>query len=261
VSTPISAYGSNHLNPHVISGQHKLYARSHDGLKWIMEPGAQDGFGPHHSEQEPAGNSVHDYIMGSIPAGGTFLDIGAHVGHYTLRAALKCGWVWAVEANPETSARLKENLRLNGIKNVTILAMAASDHRDIVHLASGINEEEDCVRSGGKRTLTGLGTVMVPALPLDSLPFLPRIDTVKIDTEGSDIAILRGMHETLARHRPKLIVEDHSYLGYYDQAELRREEEVLTDLAGYAWHDIAEFGVRAIKDHGTGLNYRIGIRD
>jgi FkbM family methyltransferase len=256
VSTPISRLGSTDFAPVILQGQHKLYVRSHDGLRWIIEPNTHDGFGPHHAEQEPFGNSVHDYIMGLIEPGSVFLDIGAHVGHYTLRAAKKGAKVLAVEANPATSARLLENIALNRLKNVTLLAMAAWDHRTVVHLAHGASEE---VRSGGMRVLeedTGTG-ISVPALPLDCL-LLGRIDVVKIDTEGADIHILRGLHDTIAMHKPVLVVENHSYLGYYQEEELHREELALTDLAGYRWHDIAEFGVQSLAG-AKGLNYRIGL--
>jgi FkbM family methyltransferase len=252
---PISRHGSNAHAPVIMAGQHKLFIRSHDGLKWVVEPNTHDGFGPHHAEEEPYGNSVHDWIMSQIPRNGVFLDIGAHVGNYAMRAAKKARLVYAVEANPATSARLLENLALNKITNVILLAVAAWDSETILHLAHGASEE---VRSGGMRVLpedTGVG-IRVPALPLDAFD-LERIDVVKIDTEGADIAILRGLHDTIALYKPMLIIENHAYLGYYEHEDLHREERALTELAGYGWRDIKEHKVQSLAGD-KGLNYRIG---
>jgi FkbM family methyltransferase len=237
--------------PRILSGQHKLFVRSADGLNWIVEPGAEDGYGPHHAEQEPAGNSVHDFIMGLMPRGGVFLDIGAHVGHYTLRAARVCEQVIAFEANPASSARLLENLALNSIGNVVLMAMAAWDRTEVVHLAHGAEQR---TRSGGMRVLpedTGTG-IRVPAIPVDHLTLSRNVGLIKIDTEGGDLRVLAGMRDTIRLSRPVIVVEDHSRFGYYTPGELREAEQA---IGGYTWHDIAEYGVAA---GGAGLGYRIG---
>jgi FkbM family methyltransferase len=240
--------------------QHKVFVRSHDDLMWIMEPNTHDGFGPHHAEQEPVGNSVHDFIMDLIQRRpeGVFLDIGAHVGHYTLRAARCAAHVYAVEANPATSARLLENLALNKFTNVTLLAMAVWDAPGILHLAHGMSEE---VRSGGMRVLeedTGVG-IQVPSVTVDSLA-LPRVDVVKIDTEGAEIAILTGMIATISRCRPVIVVENHAYLGYYQHDDLLAAEKEISRQVPYTWHDITEYGVESLAGD-KGLNYRIGLSD
>lgn len=237
------------FEPRIMAGQHRIYVNSYDGLNWIVEPDTHDGYGPHHAEQEPIGNSVHDFILNQVREGQTFLDVGAHVGHYTLRAAKKGAKVVAAEANPATSSRLLENLIFNKLgEHVKLLAYALWDEPAMLHLAYGM---EQATRSGGMRVLpydTGVG-IDVPAVTFDSLGF--AVDVVKIDTEGADIRVLRGMHETIARCKPVIIVEDHSYLGYY------RPEELLTaenEITGYRWKGIADYGVE-----GAALNYRIGM--
>ena len=239
--------------PRVMSGRQQFFVKSGDGLMWMCDGNyAQDGYGPLH-EQEPAGHSIHDYIMGSLPEGGVFLDIGAHVGHYTLRAARKGSHVYAVEANPDTAGRLLANLELNKIENVTVWAVAAWDSWDVLSLAP----HDEAMRNGSQRVHRGGGQVTVAGMPLDMLlAHVPRVDTVKMDVEGADIRVLKGMHHALCRLKPKLIIEDHSVLGYFDPDELRQAEEYLTMEAGYKWQGAAEAGVR-----GKFLNYRIGTCD
>src|SRR5688500_9658786 len=69
-------------------------------------------------------------LRASLPAGGTFVDVGANWGYFTLVAAHAVGAsgrVVALEPDPRVHAELAANLARNGIRNVTALAVAASD--------------------------------------------------------------------------------------------------------------------------------------
>jgi FkbM family methyltransferase len=59
----------------------------------------------------------------------SFLDIGANVGVYSLLAAskIKSGSIYSFEALPKNFTRLKENLELNQLQQVTPLCLAISD--------------------------------------------------------------------------------------------------------------------------------------
>lgn len=175
---------------------------------------------------------IDQAVLDRIPDGGVFLDVGAHVGHYALRAAAKASKVIAVEANPDTAARLEHNLGLNSIANVAVHNVAAWDERTRMNLLS----PHACARDGSTQVLAaGEGDEgFVDGLPLDDLLAAEdRLDLVKLDVEGADLHALRGMAGTLARLRPVLFIEDHSIYGYYDRDELNR---LLGEL-GYRWHD------------------------
>jgi FkbM family methyltransferase len=188
------------------------------GLSWMIDPGDHDNLGPSH---EPA---LTGHLLDLIPEGGTFLDVGAHVGHYALRAALIPGVrVIAVEPNPDTARRLRENIAVNELANVAVVEIAAwwgTQHFEIVR------PHQQYVRDGSSRvvpTLTWRGPVAGARLDdaLSQYPLRPdRLDVVKVDVEGADLQALDGMRGLLARHRPVLVIEDHSYLGYYDQGAL-----------------------------------------
>ena len=68
-----------------------------------------------------------------------------------------------------------------------------------------------------------------------------RIDAIKVDVEGADLHAIGGMAGLLARHRPVLVIEDHSPYGYYEAADLLallarlgyEPEEVMPDGARY----------------------------
>jgi FkbM family methyltransferase len=156
------------------------------------------------------------------------VDDGAHVGHYTLRAAAKGANVIAIEANRATALRLAENLELNELQ-AAVHNVAAWDAKTTLKLQPPGKAERD----GSTRVVEGDGDV--PALPLDDLlGDVERIDVVKLDVEGADLHALRGMAQTLARLRPLLFIEDHSIYGYYKLDQLLD----LLDELGYD-HDPA----------------------
>ena len=63
-----------------------------------------------------------------ICRGGVFLDVGAHVGKYTVMVSKivgSTGLVVAVEPHPENFRVLKRNIKLNNLKNVVAYNLAA----------------------------------------------------------------------------------------------------------------------------------------
>lgn len=203
------------------------------GLKWQVDNPrnvCSDALGLGHE------SLVDPYVLDLLPDGGVFLDIGAHVGHYTLRGARKAAKVVAVEANPDTAARLQHNLDLNGITNVTVHQVAAWDSHARMNLFSPNAYERDGSTQVFEARDGDVG--FVDGMPLDDLVAGEgRLDLVKMDVEGADLHVLRGLRDTLARLRPALFIEDHSIYGYYDRADL----DTLLDELGYDWRDLPAY--------------------
>jgi FkbM family methyltransferase len=139
------------------------------------------------------------FLANILSDGGTFIDIGANIGAFTLPiAALPGVRVVAVEPNPSALERLTYNVAANGLADVAIEACALSDRDGEVALTvasddiklSGIEAK---YAHGPKvtvptRTLAGLLAAHAPAKPL----------VVKIDVEGHEDAILLPYFETAA---------------------------------------------------------------
>src|SRR5712691_54678 len=71
-----------------------------------------------------------ELLRRELEAGGDFVDVGAHVGVYTIAAALALGdrgRVLALEPNPSARAQLALNIGLNRCANVEVVAAAAAD--------------------------------------------------------------------------------------------------------------------------------------
>ena len=141
-----------------------------------------------------------------VRAGDWVIDVGANVGHYSARLSRlvgPAGRVLAFEPVPKTFRLLSANTRLFAHENVTLLNAAVSEQTTI----SGI--EVPAVQSGAylahlTESKTGL---QVLCLSLDSLQLPHRVSLIKIDAEGHELAVLKGMKELLERDRPTLIVE------------------------------------------------------
>jgi FkbM family methyltransferase len=162
--------------------------------------------------------------------GGDFVDVGAHIGMYAVRAAIELrgrGRVLAFEPNPTARAQLVENLELNGCTNVVVVAAAVADEpaEATLHVPESADPSFSSLEGG--RFAEG-EPLTVPVTTVDSAVAENDLhpSVVKIDVEGGEAAVVSGMAETVARFRPTVVVEVsaesalevrrllHSYRGY-----------------------------------------------
>jgi len=155
---------------------------------------------------------VRREIEKRLKPGDTFLDIGANVGFYSLVAAKVVGSrgkVYAFEPAPKTRALLENNLRLNRAKNVTAIPVALSE---------GAGEGElflDAKNNSGaaslRRSPNGGNAISVTLDTYDHFAAanaLPKPALIKIDVEGAEVRVLKGMVDLLSRPgRPPVILE------------------------------------------------------
>jgi FkbM family methyltransferase len=149
-----------------------------------------------HGVWEPGETAL---LLGWLAPGLTFVDIGAHVGYYTVLAARRVspgGLVFAFEPSPRNYELLLANVWRNELTNVVCFPWAVSDHTGFVDLF--LDERN----TGDNRLFQddrGPG-VRVRAVALDALPSIrPPIDVVKIDVQGAEEAAIEGMKHLLSR--------------------------------------------------------------
>jgi len=144
------------------------------------------------------------------------LDIGAHIGYYTLQTAVRVGCrgeVHAFEPVSNTFAYLKKNILLNKFTNVFINRYIVHDHRGSEKIF--INDENN---TGKSSVIKAYGNIdrrveTVECITIDdyvSQKGLSNIDLVKIDVEGNELSVLKGMKQLLkTQNRLSIIVEIH----------------------------------------------------
>ena len=149
-----------------------------------------------------------------VKADDVVVDVGAHIGRYTLIAAAHNANVIAIEPEPSNFALLERNVRLNGLSNVALVAMAMTRRAGSLRLsvAPASNTGTSRVRSDRDDRSIGAsqdGEVSVLGNTLDNLVQklrLQRIDWLKIDVEGHEAVVLEGGDVALRIAR-RLIVE------------------------------------------------------
>jgi FkbM family methyltransferase len=151
-------------------------------------------------------NWIWSYLR--LGKGDVFVDVGAHVGKYTVSIAKvvgEKGLVIAIEPHPENYKILMENVRLNGLKNVIGLNIAAwSEECKLKLFIAGMHGRHSIKKD------FGLGSLSVKARPLDDVfdeLVLKRCNYIKIDVEGSELEVLKGLVKTLKKYSPTVIVE------------------------------------------------------
>jgi FkbM family methyltransferase len=160
----------------------------------------------HRGHPEPGLASL---MLGRLEPGATFVDAGANLGIYTIAAARVVGpqgRVVAVEPTPTTAEMLRQNVRLNGLWETGVVEV----HECAVGAAPGRARLATNRADSGHNSLFpesgATGHVDVDVLPLDDLiPAGTRVDVVKIDVEGGELAVLRGMERVVAQN-PGVVV-------------------------------------------------------
>lgn len=136
------------------------------------------------------------------------IDVGAHTGLFTLVALAENPGAQAIAVEPvmANAQLLYANLRANHMSErcvVTVSAVAANP--GVVAFDSGPVE---IPMTSAIQVGPAAGGARVPAVSLDSIAeWIPSVDLVKIDVEGFEHLVIEGGKETLARHKPTLIVE------------------------------------------------------
>jgi FkbM family methyltransferase len=160
---------------------------------------------------EPEYKNLHTMIA----PGDWVIDVGANVGHYTKRFSQLVGpggRVIAFEPVPATFALLSQNAQVFQFKNITLFNTALSDKCELVGM--NIPSFETGLKNFYEARVTvddsGLPDVRIMTIRLDSLEIPVRVALAKIDAEGHELAVLRGMVELLRRDHPTLIVETSS---------------------------------------------------
>lgn len=167
-------------------------------------------------------------IESRLRPGSTFVDIGSSEGDFALIAARivgPAGRVLAFEPDPGNVGIIRDNVALNGFGWVTVHPVALSDRDGEAALFRS-------PVSGWHSLIGGLehrdaGVITVPVSRLDSFA-LDRIDMIKIDVEGAEVAVLEGARDSIVRHRPVILLDTHPSLGA-DVARLQG----LADVFGY----------------------------
>jgi len=166
----------------------------------------------------------------------TVLDIGAHQGLYTLLAASQVGRrgrVFAFEPSPREQRALRLHVALNRCRNVVTQTYALANENGIKELFVVQGSQTGCNSLRPPVVFSGTAAVHIEVTRLDdwlAKQKIDRVDFIKLDVEGAELAVLEGGAELFQRRpRPVLLAE---------------VQDVRTRPWGYAAREILDYLAR-----------------
>jgi FkbM family methyltransferase len=135
---------------------------------------------------------------------GVFLDIGSNVGNHAIYVEkfLDPASIIVIEPNPAAINILDLNIRLNQLSRIDsqFIGVGLGDREETVAIDVPVNN------LGGAR-LRPQQAARLHVVRGDSLFRGRSIDFIKIDVEGAELKVLRGLEETLTANRPRIFIE------------------------------------------------------
>lgn len=171
------------------------------GYKLMLKNGQQNASGyyyyglPDFVEQS--------YLINNIEEGDLFVDVGANAGGWSFIAAGYGADVIAIEPVESTFSYLKENSRLNAPNNIRLERLAVGESIGEVRISNDLGPQNKIILENRSSSES------VKLVNLDFLLSGQNPSFIKIDTEGYELAVLKGARNTLKKSSLKaLIIED-----------------------------------------------------
>lgn len=202
-----------------------------------------------------------ELLQSLVQPGDVVVDVGANIGYYTLLLARRVGAqgrVFAFEPAPENFAILQENVARNGYQNVVLEQKALADTNGFAMLAlSKTNHGDHRLQNMAAAN----ESVTVETTTLDAYlgDAAQNVSLVKMDVQGAEMRVLRGMKNLLARQSPLTLVLEFFPAALEQMGEEPREilellrkhnfvlQEIIekpNELRAYheSWYERARFG-------------------
>jgi FkbM family methyltransferase len=154
------------------------------------------------------------YARTFLPIGkdSIIVDVGAHIGSFSLMVARNAYKVLAFEPESSNYQMLKKNVKLNHLENMSVFEMAVSGrsgHQDIYTYRGGSSSDYSLY----KRGIVDIKAGRISTISIEDIiarEGLPRIDLLKLDCEGAEHDILRNISFETASKIMGIAMETHS---------------------------------------------------
>jgi len=192
--------------------------------------------------------------IGALRPGDVAIDVGAHVGYFSLLFRLlagNAGAVYAFEPMPDTYNRLLRNVMRNRFTNIVPLPMALAAVKGCAEFHFNHRNEGECSLLGDG----GDGSCQVQVSTLDELfagaqPDRPRL--LKIDAEGAEMHVLEGGRQWFDENAPDMVICEINRPALAGAGSSEREIRDFLQARAYRCAVINIAGVEmGVADHGA----------
>lgn len=176
-----------------------------------------------------------NFLLDNLNELSTFIDVGANIGVYTLLAAskIKKGKIFSFEIDPRALKNLYENIRLNDLGNrVEVIEKVVSDKNGYESFVFSKESEVSHILTDEKenKNISKIASIKLDDF-IDSRK-IRFVDFLKIDVEGAEYKVLKGLSKTLKGKRVGMILfELNSNLTRYGAGS----NDVFNLLSGFGY--------------------------
>jgi FkbM family methyltransferase len=149
-------------------------------------------------------------IRSKKPGSVLFLDIGANVGHHTLFMAAIVDQVVAFEPYPPLQAQIREKVALNNLANVMLMPFGLGEKDDVLDYYPGEGANSGVgtfLPDEEERHATPTKLQIKHGASLLEQRGIGRVAILKVDVEGFEAAVFRGLHDRIERDQPIILTE------------------------------------------------------
>ncbi|MDQ2733121.1 MAG: FkbM family methyltransferase [Armatimonadota bacterium] len=162
------------------------------------------------------------FLKERLKRGDIFLDVGAHIGFYSLCVSGIVGFegiVLAIEADPDTVQRLRYNIELNRMTNIRCVHRGVSDRREVLRLGQDtlLNSGSNSFHSD--KFMKGIDIQCMPLLQILEEQQITKVAGAKFDIEGFECCVLSQFFKDAAPSLyPRFLVVELNWKYYPEQA-------------------------------------------
>ncbi|KKQ77586.1 MAG: Methyltransferase FkbM family [Parcubacteria group bacterium GW2011_GWC1_38_6] len=153
---------------------------------------------------------ISDVLLDNLYPGGTFIDVGANIGYFSLLASRLVGGngtVQAFEPVKQLSTQFSTSIRKNNFDNIYLHRYACgSETREMDIMVNKQNVGGSSLIEA-KNPLGSIHERIQIRKMDDMLKNIQHIDMIKIDVEGYEFEVLKGAENLIKKHKPKIIFE------------------------------------------------------
>jgi FkbM family methyltransferase len=154
----------------------------------------------------------HEFLCSLLHTSDRVVEVGANIGTHTVglaKAVGPDGGVVAIEPQPAIFRVLCANLALNGLANVTPVALGCGAQKGMMSVPAVDYNAPAIHNSGGVSLDEPAKGIPVEVMPIDEmLDVGASVQVLKLDVEGMEKEVLEGASRLIKKHRPLLYVEN-----------------------------------------------------
>jgi FkbM family methyltransferase len=177
--------------------------------------------------------------------GMTFLDIGANIGYYTALASGRIGeqgTIIALEPDPDNFRYLQQNVAANGAHNAMCIQKAASGESGILRLhVNRQNRGDNRLYANDLCDSSYEVEVATVDAVLEDCGVGP-VDLIKMDVQGFEGHVLRGMRQTIQRSDPLILLTEFWPFGLRSAGTPPEDLLVELEQGGMRLYELTEKG-------------------